>query len=105
MIALRIPVKEKLFDIKAKVVFCKEERGSAHYRTGVSFVDSPSAFKAKLAEEVLQILEYRKSISRQLGYEISEEMAAKKWINQFATTFSDFPSSARLPVKSKSGRS
>ena len=87
LIDITIPVKEKFFDVTAKVVYSKEDRRSARYRTGVSFVDFPSAFKARLAEEVLQILEYRKSISRELGHEVSEEEAAKKWVSEFATHF------------------
>ena len=87
LIAITIPVKEKSFDVRARVVYSKEDRRTAHYSTGVSFVDFPSAFKAKLAEEVLQILEYRKSISRELGREVSEEDAAKKWVSEFAEQF------------------
>ena len=87
LIDITIPVKEKLFDIKAKVVYSKEERKTARFRTGVSFTDFPSAFKARLAEEVLEILEFRKSLSRQLGYEITEEDAAKRWVGEFAGRF------------------
>ena len=87
LLDITIPVKEKMFDIRAKVVYSKEDRKSARFRTGVSFIDFPSAFKAKLAEEVLQILEYRKSISRERGYEVSEEEAAKQWVSSFAERF------------------
>ena len=87
MIDIAIPVREKTFDIRARVVYSKEDRRSARFSTGVSFVDFPSAFKAKLAEEVLQILEYRKSISREAGREISEEEAARKWVGEYAERF------------------
>ena len=87
MLDIKIPVKEKSFDVRAKVVYSKEDRKTARYHTGVSFTDFPSAFKAKLAEEVLQILEFRKSLSRELGHEISEEEAARKWISEFAESF------------------
>jgi len=87
LLDITIPVREKLFDIRARVVYSKEDRRSAHFRTGVTFVDYPSAFKARLAEEVLQILEYRKSMSRELGHDITEEEAAKKWVSEFADRF------------------
>ncbi len=87
VIDITIPVKEKLFDVKAKVVYSKEDKKTARFHTGVSFTDFPSAFKARLAEEVLQILEFRKSLSRKLGYEITEEDAAKKWVSEFAGRF------------------
>ena len=84
---ITIPVKEKFFDIKAKVVYSKEDKKTAHFLIGVYFTDFPSAFKARLAEEVLQILEFRKSLSRELGHEITEEEAAKKWVSEFAGRF------------------
>ena len=87
MIDIKIPVKEKSFDVKARVVFSKEDKKTARYHTGVSFTDFPSAFKAKLAEEVLQILEFRKSLARELGREITEEEAASKWVSEFAARF------------------
>ncbi len=87
LIDITIPVKEKNFDVKARVVFSKEDKKTARFHTGVSFTDFPSAFKAKLAEEVLQILEFRKSLARELGREISEEEAATKWVTEFAARF------------------
>ena len=87
-LTIAIPVKEKIFDVHAKVVYCKEDRKTARFFTGVSFTDFPSAFKARLAEEVLQIMEYQKSISKELGYKISENDAAERWVKNSA---SDFP--------------
>ena len=87
LIDITIPVKEKIFDVRAKVIYSKEDKKSARFLTGVSFTDFPSAFKARLAEEVLQILEYRKTISRELGHEVSEEEAASKWVRDFASRF------------------
>ncbi len=84
---ITIPVKEKFFELRGRVVFSREDRKSAHFHTGISFTDFPSAFKARLAEEVLQILEFRKTISRELGHEISEEEAASKWVRDFAPSF------------------
>lgn len=85
---IAIPVKEKIFDVHAKVVYCKEDRKTARFHTGVSFTDFPSAFKARLAEEVLQIMEYQKSISKELGYKVSDNDAAERWVKNSA---SDFP--------------
>lgn len=87
LLNLTIPVKEKMFHVKAKVVYSKEDRKTGRFKTGVSFCDWPSAFKAKLAEEALEILEYRKLISVELGREVSEEEAAEKWIQKFASSF------------------
>ena len=88
LLTLSIPVKEKVFDVKARVAYSKGYKKSTQYRTGVAFLNPPDAFKAKLAQEVLQIIEYQKTISRELGYELSEEEAAKKWISSYAKKFS-----------------
>ena len=87
LLTLSIPVKEKLFDVRARVAYGKGYKKSTQFRTGVAFINSPDAFKAKLAEEVLQIIEYQKTISRELGYELSEEEAARKWISRYADKF------------------
>ena len=87
LLDINIPVKEKIFLIKAKVVYSREDRKTGRFKTGVLFCDSPSAFRAKLAEEALEIMEYQKKISAIVGYEISEEDAAEQWIQKFASSF------------------
>ncbi len=87
---LSIPIKDKLFEIKGRVTYSVGDEKSGKFRTGILFTDSPSAFRAKLAEEALEIIRYRKVISRELGKEISEEEAAKKWIQRFAKEFPNF---------------
>ena len=86
-LSIEIPVKEKLFQVKAKIVYSREDRKSGRYKTGVLFCDTPSAFRAKLAEEALEILEYRKQISEDLGRDVSEEEAAEQWVEKYASTF------------------
>ena len=87
LLDISIPVKQKMFELRGKVVYSREDRKTARYATGILFVDFPSAFKARLAEEVLQIMEYRKTISRQIGQEVSEEEAASQWVRQYAADF------------------
>lgn len=88
-VVLTIPVRETEFDVRAKVAYARESRVPSRFEIGVQFVDTPGAFRARLAEEVIQILEYRKKISREAGRDISEEEAARQWIMSRA---SDFPS-------------
>jgi hypothetical protein len=80
-------VKDKLFDIKSRVSYTKEDRKSGKFRTGVCFADYSSAFMARLAEQMLEIIQYRKDLSRELGREISEEDAANEWIQKHAASF------------------
>lgn len=87
---ITIPVREKLFQLQGRVVFCKEDRKTAYYRTGVMFTDFPSAFKARLAEEVLQMMEFRKTLAKESGRTITEEEAATEWVRLHADKFPEF---------------
>jgi hypothetical protein len=87
LVHVTIPVKDKLFTVKGKVVYSEKNTGSVHFRTGISFADRDSAFQAKLAEETLEILEYQKKISREAGRSVSEEEAAAEWIYKYAKFF------------------
>ena len=87
LIKIHIPVKEKRFDIKGAVTYSREI-DKHQYETGVAFLDTPNAFRAKLAEELLQIVKFRKTESERLGYELSEEEAAERWVDEYAARFS-----------------
>lgn len=87
VLILSIPVKEKSFDVRAKVTYARESAVPTRYEIGVQFLDTPSAFRARLAEEVIQILEYQKKASRQKGQPVSEEEAAAQWVRDFAAGF------------------
>ena len=86
-VILTIPVKEKWFDIRARVAYSRILTLDSNYEIGVQFMDTPSAFRARLAEEVIQILEYRKKLSRELGRDVSEEEAARQWVTENASSF------------------
>ena len=86
-VRITIPVKDKRFKIKAEVVYSRKDGRTGFFITGVCFADYSSAFQAKLAEEMLEILDFRKKLSAEMGHEISEEEAAQKWIGQFSKYF------------------
>ncbi len=85
-----IGVKEKVFEVAGKVAYSVGTSRSGQYRSGIAFQDAPSAFRAKLAEEAIEILHYRKTLSKALGQEISEEEAAQRWVQEFAERFPSF---------------
>lgn len=87
---ITIPVKEKRFTVKGQVVYSEKDAGTGLFRTGVLFTDRSSAFTAKLAEETLEILEYRRTLSESEGRDVPEEEAARLWIKRYAATFAKF---------------
>lgn len=85
---LTIPLEGRRFHITGTVVYCRKETANNAYRIGIFFVNPDMAFRAKLAEEVLRIEEFRKEMSRRMGCEISPEDAARRWIEKYAEKFS-----------------
>lgn len=86
---LRIPVGDQIFTVEGHVAYSNRVPSLNGFRTGVIFMDSTSAFRAKLAEEMLQVKLYQKKISIELGYEIPEEEAARRWIEKYAKKFGE----------------
>ncbi len=86
---LRIPVGDQVFKVEGHVAYSERVISQNRYRVGVIFRDSSNAFQAKLAEEMLQVKLYQKKISSELGYEIPEEEAARRWIEKYAKQFGE----------------
>ncbi|MEI7751358.1 MAG: PilZ domain-containing protein [Candidatus Omnitrophota bacterium] len=84
---LSIPVEKQLFNMKAHVTHSQKDADTGLFKTGVCFEDSVSSFRAKLAEEIIQIRQYREKMSLLRGKQFSEEEAAKIWIDRNAENF------------------
>lgn len=87
LLKLSIPVEKQLFKMNAHVTHSQKDTGTGLFKTGVCFEDSVSAFRAKLAEEILQIRQYREKMSLLRGQQLTEEEAAKLWIDRNAEDF------------------
>ena len=88
-IEVDIPIREKFFHIRARVVYSQEDTQTSLYKTGVTFEDTDSLFKAKLAEEILAIEKFREKLVRLEGREVTEEEAASQWISKYGKKFGD----------------
>lgn len=87
---ITLPIGSQAFRMKGCVAYCvKNEAGDTSFRIGVAFEEPAMSFRLKLAEEVYRIQEYRYQVSRLLGRLISEEEAAAKWIEKYATRFAE----------------
>ena len=91
---LSIPVEKQLFKMRAHVTHSQKDAGTGLFKTGVCFEDSVSSFRAKLAEEIIQIRQYREKMSLLRGQPFSEEEAAKVWIDRNAENFAKVMGSA-----------
>ena len=91
---LSIPVEKQLFKMNAHVTHFQKDTETGLFKIGVCFKDSISAFRAKLAEEILQIRQYREKMSLLRGHQLSEEEAAEMWIDRNAKDFAKIMGSA-----------
>ncbi len=91
---LSIPIEKQLFKMRACVTHSRKDTATDLFKTGVYFEDPLSSFRAKLAEEIIQIRQYREKMSLLRGHPFSEEEAAKIWIDRNAENFARAMSSA-----------
>jgi len=88
IIILKMPVQNKLFKIRARVMHAtKDAENGKLFNIGVSFYRYSDAFKVKLIEQLYLIDEYRLLKSLQLGYEITMQKASEEWIKRYSKRF------------------
>lgn len=88
VIILKIPLKDKIFKIKAKVVHVTlDEENPKLFDVGVSFYRFADAFKVKLIEQIYLIDEYRSLRAVQLGREVTFRDASEEWIRRYSKRF------------------
>lgn len=106
-----IPIDENYFEADAQVCWCRHTEAPkveitneiknamenkvdskiGHevegYDVGVSFSSSSEAFTARMVAQVCYIEEYKKSIRKEEGRELSSDQAAAEWIEKYADKF------------------
>ena len=88
IIILKMPLQEKVFRIRAKVMHTtKDSENTGLFNVGVSFYRYSDAFKVKLVEQLYLIDEYRMLRSLQLGHELSMQKASEEWIKRYSKRF------------------
>ncbi len=84
-----IPIGDRIFRLYGWVVWTASDPKSGLFKVGVSFDQPVMSFRAKLAEEVHRIREFRDETERKTGRPISEEEAASIWIDKYAQKFAE----------------
>ncbi|MFH1209003.1 MAG: PilZ domain-containing protein [Candidatus Omnitrophota bacterium] len=84
---LSLPIEKQLFKMKTCVMHSQKGANTDLFKIGVCFEDSVSSFRAKLAEEIIQIRQYREKMSLLRERPLSEEEAARIWIDRNAEDF------------------
>jgi Tfp pilus assembly protein PilZ len=88
IIILKMPLRNKVFNIRAKVMHIEIDRDDSKlYDIGIAFYRYTDAFKVKLIEQIYLIDEYRILRSIQLGRDISFNEASGEWIKRYSKRF------------------
>ncbi len=86
-IEIKMPLYERVFNIKAKVVHTTKDPEDQLFKIGVSFSSYSDAFKVKLIEQIYLIEEYRVLRSLQLGRDLTLQEASEEWIKRYSERF------------------
>jgi c-di-GMP-binding flagellar brake protein YcgR len=87
LIEVRISYVDPAFIARARVAWCRPRREGTGHEVGVSFLDAEDVFRARMVAQLCYIEDYRRSIARQEGRELSSEEAAGEWIAKYASKF------------------
>ena len=87
LIEVRIPYVEPAFEARSRVAWCRPCRDGAGHELGVSFLAPEDVFRARMVAQVCYIEDYRRSVARAEGRELSAEEAAGEWIAKYADKF------------------
>jgi c-di-GMP-binding flagellar brake protein YcgR len=87
LIEVRIAYVDPAFEARARVAWCRVRRDGPGHELGLSFLDPEDVFRARMVAQVCHIEDYRRSIARAEGRELSAEEAAGEWIARYAHKF------------------
>jgi len=63
------------------------ESSSEGYEVGIAFYSPNDAYHVRMVEQICQIEQYRQDAWRQEGRCLSQEQAAREWIDLYADQF------------------
>ena len=85
VIDISIPMLKSKSHISGKVIWCLQNRDS--YEIGIKFRSESDEFTARLIEQISHIKHYQNKILKTEGRKISDNQAAKEWIENYAGEF------------------
>ena len=85
VIRLSVPVLGQIYEIDGCVAWCRAA-GDA-FEVGVGFSTPQDRFCARMVEQLCYIEDYRATVAREEGRELSSEEAAREWVERFADQF------------------
>ena len=89
-IILKLPLKNRLFKVRARVVHVQHDKEDPDlFSIGVSFLKYSDAFEVKLVEQIYLMDEYRSMRTLQLGRDVSFREASLEWVKSYSKKFDE----------------
>ncbi len=85
VIDLRIPAALPAIETTGRVTWCTPE--DDHFIVGVEFVHGIDRFRARMIWQVYRIEQYRETVLKREGRELTRQDAAVEWIKRYAPDF------------------
>ena len=87
-VEVSLPIADASFTMTGTVTRSTpaEEGG---FCVGIAFLHPTMSFRMKLAEQVLRIHELRQELARERGKEVTDEEAARHWVERYAAEFAE----------------
>ena len=86
-VQITIPIENPAFEATGVVSWCRASNDC--FQIGVKFEESDDEYKVRMLEQVCHIEEYKRSVLRAEGRELTSEQAAREWIGKNAANFPD----------------
>lgn len=67
------------------VVWCSQQ--NEHFEIGLAFDSPVDAYKVRMVEQICHIEQYRRDLAKREGRILSQEQAAREWIEKYADSF------------------
>jgi len=84
-LSISIPIITPTFNIQGNVVWCLQHED--HADIGVEFIDPDDGVRTRIVEQICYIKQYQKEIYEKEKRTLTDEQAAKEWIEKFAKNF------------------
>jgi len=85
VVLISVPALGNQVTIKGKVAWCRSDHD--HFLVGIRFLDSDSAFLARMISQIHHIEQYRQQVRKREGRRLTSEQAAAEWIQHYAKDF------------------
>ena len=85
MLNIKIPIHNTNFSFDGQVVWCKP--AEQQFDVGVQFINADDNHKTRMVEQVCYIEQYKQTVLKKEGRNLTSKEAAVEWIQKYSENF------------------